>query len=61
MITNYWIYLNVLPKEEKTKQILILLSFFLILLAIAGFLKFLKIKFMNAEKNSLFQRFLKML
>lgn len=61
MITNYWIYLNVLPEKEKTKQIFILLLFFLILLAISGFLKFLKMKFTNKNKDSLFQKFLKML
>lgn len=61
MIANYVLYLNILPNEEKLKQIAILLAFFLILLVICIILKFLKIKFINKNKNSLFQRFLKKL
>lgn len=61
MITNYLIYLNVLPEEERTKQILIMFLFLLFLLIVCGFLKFLKSKFMDENKNSLFQKFLKKL
>ena len=61
MITNYLIYLFNLPKENQVKQILILLSFFTTLLVIGIFLKFLKIKFLDKNKNSLFQKFLKRL
>lgn len=57
MITNYWICLNALPEKEKTKQILVLLSFFLILLVICGLLELLKSK---SIKCSL-QKLLKML
>lgn len=58
MISNYLIYLNSLSNEAKFNQIFIILIFLLILLIIGGFLKFLKIKFMNKNKNSLFQKFL---
>ena len=61
MITNYLIYLLNLPKEKQVKQILILLAFFTTLLVIGIFLKFLKIKFLDENKNSLFQKFLKRL
>ena len=59
MITNYLIYLMSLPKEERIKQILIMLAFFLLLLSICGLLKLLKTKFLDENKDSLFQRFLK--
>lgn len=61
MYTNYLVYLYTLPREEKSRQIFILLVFFIILLAISGFLKFLKFKFLNVNKNSKFQNFLKKL
>ena len=59
MISNYFIYLSNLPKEEKFEQLLIILVFFLILFAICCFLEFLKLKFKDETKNSLFQKFLK--
>ena len=59
MISNYLIYLNTLPKNEKFEQILIILAFFLILFSICCFLEFLKLKFTDETKNSLFQKFLK--
>lgn len=59
MVTNYLIYLINLPKEERIKQILIMLAFFLLLLTICGILKLLKVKFLDENKDSLFQRFLK--
>lgn len=59
MISNYFIYLNNLPKEERFEQLLIILVFFLILFAICCFLEFLKLKFKDETKNSLFQKFLK--
>ena len=61
MITNYLIYLISLPKNEQLKQIIILLVFFTILISICFILKFLKIKFLNENKDSLFQKFLKRL
>lgn len=61
MITNYLIYLIHLPKEERIKQILIMLAFFLLLLTICGILKLLKVKFLDENKDSLFQNFLKKL
>lgn len=59
MISNYFIYLSTLQKDEKLKQILIILAFFLILFTICCFLEFLKLKFKDKTKNSLFQKFLK--
>ena len=61
MITNYLIYLLNLPKEKQVKQILILLAFFATLFIIGVFLKFLKLKFLDETKDSLFQKFLKRL
>ena len=61
MITNYLIYLNTLSKEAKFEQFFMILAFFLIILAICGILKFLKTKFIDENKNSLFQKFLKSL
>lgn len=61
MISNYYIYLMTLPKEEAIKQIFIILIFFIAILAICGFLRYLKFKFMDKNKNSLFQKFLKKL
>ena len=61
MITNYFIYLMNLPKEEQVKQILILLAFFTALIDICFVLKFLKLKFLDETKDSLFQRFFKSL
>lgn len=59
MISNYLIYLNTLPQNEKFEQILIILAFFLILFSVCFFLEFLKLKFTDETKNSLFQKFLK--
>lgn len=59
MISNYVLYLNALPDEEKFKQISIILLFFGIVIIICVFLKFLQFKFMDENKNSLFQKFLK--
>lgn len=61
MISNYLIYLNSLPNEQKNEQLLILLAFFIVLFLICIFLDFLKRKFRDENKNTLFQRFLKML
>lgn len=61
MITNYLIYLITLPKDDQVKQIVILLAFFTFLITICFILKFLKIKFLNKNKDSVFQRFLKKL
>ena len=61
MISNYFIYLNNLPKEEKIEQILILLAFFTILFIICCVIEFLKLKFINQNKNNFFQKILKKL
>lgn len=61
MITNYLIYLMTLQKEDQIKQFLILLAFFTILISICFILKFLKLKFLDETKDSLFQKFLKRL
>ena len=61
MFTNYIIYFNTLSKEAKLEQVFISLAFFLVLFAICGFLIFLKSKFLDENKNSIFQKFLKRL
>lgn len=59
MISTHLIYLATLSKEEKISQIFMTLLFFLILIAISGLFNFLKLKFMDKNKKSLFQSFLK--
>lgn len=61
MITNYLIFLMNLPKDERIKQLLIMLAFFLLLVTICGVLKLLKTKFFDESKDSLFQKILKRL
>ena len=61
MVSNYCIYLCTLPIEKRWEQILVLLGFFFVLTILCIFLKFLKTKFLDNNKNSLFQRFLKKL
>lgn len=61
MFSNYLIYLNSLPNEQKNEQLLILLTFFIVLFLICVFLDFLKKKFRDETKDTMFQRFLKML
>lgn len=59
MISNHLIYLATLSKDERLKQMFITLLFFIILIGISGLLKFLKLKFMDENKKSLFQSFLR--
>lgn len=61
MISNYLIYLNSLPNEQKNQQLFIILKFFTVLFLICVFLDFLKKKFRDETKDTMFQRFLKML
>ena len=60
MYTNYFIYLASLPNNEKFKQLFIIYGIFLILLLICIFFKFLKQKFYKPNKNTIFQKFLKL-
>ena len=61
MISNYLIYLNSLPNEQKNQQLFIILKFFTVLFLICVFLDFLKRKFRDETKDTVFQRFLKKL
>lgn len=61
MLSNYIIYLTTLPKGEKEEQILIIVSSLLILFILCAFLEFVKYKFLDKNKNTLFQKFLKYL
>lgn len=61
MFTNYLTYLNTLSSEQKSKHLFIVLISFFILFAIGGFLEFLKLKYLDDTKNTLFQKFLKKL
>lgn len=58
MMSNYIIYLNTLTKTEKNKYLLYIALFFLLILLICGILYFVKNKFSDKSKNTLFQRFL---
>ncbi len=59
MITNYLIYLSTLPREKQIEQIVMILGFLFLILAISCFLIFLKFKLANKNKDSFFQRILK--
>lgn len=59
MITNYLIYLSTLQREKQIKEIFMILAFLFFMLTIFCFLIFLKLKFANKNKDSLFQRILK--
>lgn len=59
MITNYLIYFNTLTRFEQGKQLSIILIFLFVLLIVISFLAFLKIKFSDKTKKTLFQKFLK--
>lgn len=61
MFTNYLIYFSILSEEQKSRQILILVIFLIILFTICNFLEFLKLQYLDNTKNSLFQRFLRKL
>ena len=61
MIANYIIYFNTLTRVEQSKQLSIILIFLLVLLIVVSFLVFLKIKFSDETKETLFQKFLKKL
>ena len=59
MIANYIIYFNTLTRAEQGKQLSIILIFLLVSLIVVSFLAFLKIKFSDENKETLFQKFLK--
>lgn len=61
MFSNYLIYFYILPEEQKSRQVFIILIYLFLLFAICGFLEFLKLQYSNNTKNSLFQKFLKRL
>ena len=61
MIANYIIYFNNLTRVEQSKQLSIILFFLLVLLIVVSLLAFLKIRFYDETKETLFQRFLKKL
>lgn len=59
MISNYIIYFNTLTRIEQGKQLSIILVFLLVLLIVVSLLAFLKIRFSDETKETLFQKFLK--
>ena len=61
MIANYIIYFNNLTRVEQIKKLSIILVFLLVLLIVVSLLAFLKIRFYDETKETLFQRFLKKL
>ncbi len=61
MLTNYWIYFYTLSKEQQLRQIAIIIVALLAINAICVFLTFLKTKYLDNTKSSLFQKFLKIL
>ena len=61
MISNYCIYFQTLSKQEKLEQVLFMLAFLLVFFAICSFLIFLKSKYLDDTKDSIWQKFLKKL
>jgi len=61
MYTEYLLYLNVLEKAERNKQLLMIVIFWIIMLIIAGGLELLKYKYKDKTKNKKFQKFLEMI
>lgn len=61
MFLNYEVYLSTLSIEQKESNFFIILIFLIILLATCGILTFIKCKFFKPNKNSLYQKFLKLL
>ena len=61
MVTNYLIYLITLSDEKKLEEILMILIFLSLISINLGFLYILKSRFINENKDSLFQRFLEKL
>ena len=61
MISNYIIYLNTLEEIEKNRYLLYIAIFFITILLICGILTFIKNKFIDNNKNTLFQKILKKL
>ena len=59
MFLNYGVYLSTLSIEQKEINLFIVLTFFIILLAICGILTFIKYKFFKLNNNSLHKKFLK--
>ena len=58
MYMEYLLYFNSLDKTEKTKQLIIITVFLLIICIIAGLAEFLKYKYKGKTKNKTFQKFL---
>ena len=61
MISNYIIYLSTLANIEKNNYLLYIAIFFITILLICGILTFIKNKFIDNNKNTLFQKILKKL
>ena len=61
MISNYIIYLSTLSNTEKNNYLLYIAIFFITILLICGILTFIKNKFIDNNKNTLFQKILKKL
>ena len=60
MFSNYFIYLNTLPKEEAIKQVFMILIFFFLLITLYCIFSYLKYKFMKKNnKKSLIKKFQK--
>lgn len=58
MYMEYLLYLNVLTEVERNEQILMIIIFWITMLAIAGVIELLKYKYKNKTKNTKFQKFL---
>ena len=58
MIMEYLLYFYQLPEEEKVRQVLMFILFFIILFAIVAILEFLKIKYKGKTNNQFFKKVL---
>lgn len=61
MISNYIIYLNTLTTVERNKYLVYITLFFTVILLFCGILYLIRNKFLDKNKNTLFQRFLRKL
>lgn len=61
MISNYIIYLNTLSNVERNKIYLYIVIFFITILIICSILYLIRNKFLDKNKNTIFQKFLKKL
>ena len=59
MIADYIVYFSTLLREEQYEHLFIIFIFLFVLIGVCFLLGFLKLKFIDESKNTIFQRFLR--